>query len=75
MKPLIKYSVNLMSYLILFLLVPVLSVSAATEKKQIYKDADVYLRFIQLTPAQIGSFYEGREFSKAAVDKLNRTLS
>ncbi len=70
MKPLIKYSVNLISYLVLFLIVPVLNVNAATEKKQIYQDDDIYLRFIQLTPAQIGSFYEGREFSKAAVDKL-----
>jgi len=40
------------------------------QDKMIYQDDDVYLRFIQLTPHQIGSFYEGREFKKAAVDKL-----
>ena len=44
--------------------------AATTDDKLVYSDADVYLRFIQLTPRQIGSFYEGREFKKAAVDKL-----
>ncbi len=43
---------------------------AATDDKQVYSDDDVYLRFIQLTPRQIGSFYEGREFKKSAVKKL-----
>ncbi|VAW62204.1 hypothetical protein MNBD_GAMMA09-300 [hydrothermal vent metagenome] len=43
---------------------------AADDDKQVYTDKEVYLRFIQLTPRQIGSFYEGREFKKAAVDKL-----
>lgn len=35
-----------------------------------YEDKDVFLRFVEFTPAQIGSFYEGREFSKAAIEKL-----
>ena len=40
---------------------------------QVYKDDEVYLRFVQLTPRQIGSFYEGREFKKEAVDKLMKS--
>ena len=44
--------------------------NALTKQKLTYTDDDIYLRFIQLTPQQIGSFYEGREFKKAAVDKL-----
>ena len=47
-----------------------LQADVQTQEKMIYTDDDVYLRFIQLTPQQIGSFYEGREFTKAAVDKL-----
>jgi hypothetical protein len=47
-----------------------LNANAAEGKKYDYQDDALYLRFIQLTPSQIGSFYEGREFAKAAVDKL-----
>jgi len=43
---------------------------AAKDKNLVYQDDEVYLRFIQLTPNQIGSFYEGREFSKDAVSLL-----
>ncbi len=50
------------------------SMSTANEislnDKHEYEDNDVFLRFIEFTPAQIGSFYEGREFSKAAIEKL-----
>lgn len=38
--------------------------------KHEYEDKDVFLRFVEFTPAQISSFYEGREFSKAAIEKL-----
>lgn len=38
--------------------------------KHEYEDKAVFLRFVEFTPAQIGSFYEGREFSKAAIEKL-----
>ena len=38
--------------------------------KHEYEDNDVFLRFVEFTPAQIASFYEGREFNKAAIEKL-----
>jgi len=44
--------------------------SIAADKKLIYEDDDVYMRFIEFSPEQIGAFYEGREFAKAAIDKL-----
>jgi len=44
--------------------------NAAETKQRTYKDQDISLRFIPFTPRQIGSFYEGREFEKAAIDKL-----
>jgi len=47
-----------------------LNAYAATDENRVYQDDDVYLRFIQLAPSQIGSFYEGREFNKDAVNLL-----
>jgi len=47
-----------------------INVYAAKQEQLIYTDDDVYLRFVQLTPSQIGSFYEGREFNKKAVELL-----
>lgn len=38
--------------------------------KHEYEDKDVFFRVVEFTPAQIGSFYEGREFSRAAIEKL-----
>ena len=38
--------------------------------ERVIEDEDVLLRFISLSSQQIGSFYEGREFDKAAVTKL-----
>lgn len=60
------------SYLVsgLLFLMNLSIVSADEQKTSVYEDDDVYLRFIQLTPSQIGSFYEGREFNQAAVKKL-----
>ncbi len=60
------------STLIYFLLVffPVFNAVADAGKKLIYTDDDVYMRFIEFSPEQIGAFYEGREFEKAAIDKL-----
>jgi len=43
---------------------------AAEDTPLIYEDQDVRMRFVQFTPQQIGAFYEGREFSKVAVEKL-----
>ena len=43
---------------------------AAEDAPLSYEDQDIRLRFVQFTPQQIGAFYEGREFSKAAVEKL-----
>lgn len=48
-------------------------INAKRKDKLIYNDDDVNLRFIQLTPRQIGSFYEGREFKKSAVNKLMKS--
>ena len=47
-----------------------INVIAAEDEKLFYEDKDVRLRFVQFTPQQIGSFYEGREFNKAAVERL-----
>ncbi|VAW57715.1 hypothetical protein MNBD_GAMMA07-2595 [hydrothermal vent metagenome] len=40
------------------------------DENRAYEDKDVMLRFVQFTPQQIGSFYEGRGFNKQAVNKL-----
>ncbi|WP_198265141.1 hypothetical protein [sulfur-oxidizing endosymbiont of Gigantopelta aegis] len=63
-----QYYGQIISVILIWLLA--LNANAAEEKKYDYQDDALYLRFIQLTPLQIGSFYEGREFSKGAVDKL-----
>ncbi len=65
-----KYFKRYLMIITFLLTVSAFNLHAATENKNIYSDDDIYLRFIQLTPHQIASFYEGREFSKAAVDKL-----
>jgi len=56
--------------LFLFAISVTLHANAATDEQKTYQDEDVSLRFVQLGPEQIGSFYEGREFKKSAVDKL-----
>jgi len=69
-----KQCIKIFSVLVLISLHNVLfaaSENAAESKdNQVYKDDEVYLRFVQLAPRQIGSFYEGREFKKEAIDKL-----
>lgn len=40
------------------------------DKNITYEDKDIRMRFVQFTPQQIGAFYEGREFNKAAIKKL-----
>jgi len=49
-----------------------INVSAADkpDEKRVYEDEDIMLRFVEFTPQQIGSFYEGREFNSQAVKKL-----
>lgn len=71
-----------MKNLVLFIVFSFITVSAfnvrsmstgneiSLNDKHEYEDKDVFLRFVEFTPAQIGSFYEGREFSKAAIEKL-----
>ncbi|VAW65582.1 hypothetical protein MNBD_GAMMA11-2860 [hydrothermal vent metagenome] len=62
---------NRLSPLTFFLLTLIMQQPVATaDEKQTYRDKDLSLRFIQLSPRQIGSFYEGREFKKTAVDML-----
>jgi hypothetical protein len=71
MKQIIDSKNIFMAFFFAMIITQSIAANAATDvKTDTYKDADVYLRFIQLTPGQIGSFYEGREFSKAAVEKL-----
>ncbi len=40
------------------------------KEKPSFEDKDIMLRFVSFTPQQIGSFYEGREFSRQAIKKL-----
>lgn len=57
-------------FLFIFAMPGTLHANAETDKQKTYKDTDVSLRFVQLGPEQIGSFYEGREFKKTAIEKL-----
>ena len=46
---------------------------AAENKKNVYEDDDIYLRFIYRSAEQVAAFYEGREFPKAAIERAVQT--
>jgi len=52
---------------LLLLLLPATPLMAAENKKDVYEDEDIYLRFIYRSAEQVAAFYEGRGFPKAAI--------
>jgi hypothetical protein len=45
----------------------------AENKRLEYEDADVFMRLVLRTPTQLSAFYQGREFSQAAIDRILET--
>lgn len=63
-------SVFLFLALLLLLLLSAAPLIAAEKNKNVYQDEDVYLRFIHRSAEQVGAFYEGRGFPKAAIARV-----
>ena len=48
------------------------AVAAGAESRE-YEDAGVYMRLVLRTPTQLSAFYQGREFNRAAIDRILET--
>jgi len=60
--------------LLFLVLLPGAPLMAAENKKNVYEDEEIYLRFIYRSAGQVAAFYEGREFPKAAIARCSILL-
>jgi len=64
---------SLVLLLIFLLSLPVAPLIAAENKKDVYEDEEIYLRFVYRSAEQVAAFYEGRGFPKAAIERAVQT--